>query len=171
MSLLRSPRFHFACIATICAALLAYAYYVQFKLFIDPCPLCILQRVAFLAIGLVTLVAALHGPRGFGRKVYGLLAVASAAVGAGIALQHVRLQNLPPDQVPACGPGLNYMIDTLPLGAALSKAFTGSGECAKVDWTFLGLSMPAWTLICFVLLGGWALYAALRSATALRYPS
>ena len=171
MPLLRSPRFHFACIAFGCAALLAYAYYVQFRLFIDPCPLCILQRVAFLALGLVALAAALHGPREFGRKVYGLLAVVSAAVGAGIALQHVRLQNLPADQVPACGPGLNYMIDTLPLAAALKKAFTGSGECAQVDWTFLGLSMPTWTLICFIVLGLWAIYAAFRSAPVRRHSS
>ncbi len=168
MPLFRSLRFHFGCIALACATLLAYAYYVQFKLFIDPCPLCILQRVAFLAVGLVALVAAIHGPRGVGRKIYGLLAMASAAVGAGVALQHVRLQHLPPDQVPACGPGLNYMIDTLPLGAALKKAFTGSGECAKVDWTFLGQSMPTWTLVCFVLLGFWALYAAFQSVPAHR---
>lgn len=169
MTLLRSFRAQFAAIALVCAALLAYAYYVQFKLFMDPCPLCILQRVAFYALGAVALLAALHGPRGWGRRVYGLLAVTSAAVGAGIALQHVRLQNLPPDQVPACGPGLNYMIDSLPLFDALRKAFTGSGECAKVDWTFLGLSMPTWTLICFVFLAAWALFAATRRASDVRY--
>lgn len=171
MMFFRSFRTQFAAIAIICALLLGYAYYVQYKLFMDPCPLCILQRVAFLALGLVSLVASIHGPRGIARKVYGVLAMASAAVGAGIALQHVRLQNLPPDQVPACGPGLNYMLDTLPVTAALRKAFTGSGECAKVDWTFLGLSMPAWTLACFVLLGVWAIYAGMRSAPAERYPS
>ncbi len=153
----------FAAIALICAALLAYAYYVQFQLFIDPCPLCILQRVAFFALGLVALIAALHNPRGAGRKAYGLLALAAAAAGASVALQHVRLQNLPPDQVPACGPGLNYMLETLPLTAAVRKAFTGSGECAKVDWAFLGLSMPSWTLICFVLLGAIAVFAMTRS--------
>lgn len=162
MALFRSFRAQFALIALICAGLLAFAYYVQFKLFIDPCPLCILQRVAFLALGVIALLAALHGPRGTGRKVYGLLAFLAAAVGAGIALQHVRLQNLPTDQVPACGPGLNYMIETLPLGDALRKAFTGSGECAKVDWSFLGLSMPTWTLIWFVALGLWALFAAMQ---------
>ncbi len=162
MDFFRSFRAQFALIAFICAALLAFAYYVQFKLFIDPCPLCILQRVAFLALGVIALVAALHDPRGAARKAYGLLAMLAAAVGAGIALQHVRLQNLPPDEVPACGPGLNYMIDTLPLGDALRKAFTGSGECAQIDWAFLGLSMPTWTLIWFVLLGLLALFAGLR---------
>ena len=171
MTLLRSFRAHFALIAFTCACLLAYAYYVEIKLFIDPCPLCILQRVAFLALGVIALLAALHGPRGAGRKVYGALTLAAAAVGAGIALQHVRLQNLPPDQVPACGAGLKYMIDTLPLADALRKALTGSGECAKVDWTFLGLSMPTWTLICFVFLGVWAIYAAFRPAAAGRYSS
>ncbi len=169
MYLIRSPRFHFAAIAVACTLLLAYAYYVQFQMFIDPCPLCILQRVAFLALGLVALIAAVHGPAGFGRKVYGLFAFACAAAGAGIAFQHVRLQNLPPDQVPACGPGLEYMIDTLPLTSALRKAFTGSGECATVDWTFLGLSMPTWTLVWFVFLGSWALHAALRRDTEARF--
>ncbi len=146
-------------IALSCAALLAYAYYVQFRMFIDPCPLCILQRVAFLALGVIALIAALHGPRGSGRRVYGLLGFGAAVAGASVAARHVWLQNLPPDQVPACGPGLNYMMDTLPLADALRKAFTGSGECAKVDWTFLGLSMPIWTLLCFIMLGIAALMA------------
>ncbi len=146
-----------------CAGLWAYALYVQHMLFIDPCPLCILQRVAFLAIGVVCLAGALHGPRGrAGRAAYGLAAGLAAAVGALIAGQHVRLQNLPPDQVPACGPGLNYMLDSFPLLDALAMAFRGSGECAEVDWSFAGLSMPGWTLVCFVLLGSASVYAGLK---------
>lgn len=162
MSLLQSFRVRFALIALSCAALLAYAYYVQFRMFIDPCPLCILQRVAFGLLGFTALIAALHGPRGVARRAYGLLAFGAAVAGASVAARHVWLQNLPPDQVPACGPGLNYMIDTLPLTDALRKAFTGSGECAQVDWSFLGLSMPTWTLLCFVLLGVAALLASFK---------
>ncbi len=149
--------------AAVCAALLAYALYVQHVLFIDPCPMCVLQRVAFAAFGLVCLIGSLHGPRQrTGRAVYGVLASLCAVVGGAVAFQHVRLQNLPADQVPACGPGLNYMLDAFPLMEALGKVLRGSGECAEVDWTFAGLSMPAWTLLCFVLLAAAALFAGLR---------
>ena len=87
--------------------------------------------------------------------------VASIA-GIAVAGNHVRLQHLPPDQVPACGPGLDYMLDVMPVSGVIRKVMTGSGECANVDWSFLGLSMPAWSLVWFVLLAGWAAYAAFR---------
>ena len=109
------------------------------------------------------LLGGLHAPRGpGGRKVYGLLVLAAAAVGAGIAGRHVWLQSLPPELAPSCGPPLSFMMETNPLTDVVRKVLTGSGECARVDWTFLGLSMPAWSLLWFVLLGGWALYAGLR---------
>ena len=76
-----------------------------------------------------------------------------------VAGRHVWLQSLPPDQVPACGPSLEYMLDAFPLGKTLKMVFTGSGECAEVDWTFLGLAMPAWSLIFFIALGLGALWA------------
>ncbi len=156
-------RAHCALGVLACAGLWGYALYVQHVLFIDPCPLCILQRVAFLAIGGISLLGLLHGPRSSaGRAAYGLLATLAAVVGGVIAGQHVRLQNLPPDQVPACGPGLNYMLDSFPLLDALAMAFRGSGECAEIDWTFAGLSMPGWTLICFVLMAAAALYAGFK---------
>lgn len=148
-----------------CAGLIGYALYAQHGLGLEPCPLCILQRIAVMAVGLIFLVATLHGPRGAGRWIYAVLALLAAAVGAGIAGRHVWLQSLPPDQVPACGPGLEYMLDAFPLSQALRMVFTGSGECANVDWTFLGLSMPTWTLICFVVLG---LYALLMPMIARR---
>jgi disulfide bond formation protein DsbB len=149
--------------ALACGALLGYALYVQHVLFIDPCPMCILQRVAFAAFGLVCLIGAVHAPRTpRARASYGVLASVVALSGAAVAVQHVRLQNLPADQVPACGPGLNYLLDALPLQEALSRVLRGSGECAEVDWAFAGLSMPSWTLICFVLLTMAGLYAGLR---------
>jgi protein dithiol:quinone oxidoreductase len=156
-------RAQFAAGALACFALLAYALYVQYQLFIDPCPLCVLQRVAFIALGLVFAVGALHGPRGrSGRRVYGVLAAIPALVGAGIATWHVRLQYLPPNEVPSCGMGWEGMVQTLPLHQAVARAFTGSGECAEIDWAFLGLSMPAWTLLWFIALAFGALWAGFR---------
>lgn len=145
-----SFRASFAFLAVVCIGLLSFAYYAQFKLGMEPCPLCILQRVAFIAFTIVALIAAAHGPSGWGRRAYGLLAFLALMFGISVAGRHVWLQHLPPDQVPACGPGLDFMLDNFPLSKTLKMAFTGSGECAKVDWTFLGLSMPEWTLIWFV---------------------
>ncbi len=146
-----------------CAALLGFALYSQYVGGLLPCPLCSFQRGAFVALGLVFLAGAVHGPRGRGgRGVYGVLAVACAALGAAIAGRHVWLQSLPADQVPACGPDLSYMMEAFPLADVLRRVFTGSGECAEVDWTFLGLAMPAWSLVWFVLLGVWALHAGLK---------
>lgn len=146
-----------------CAALIAYALYTQFHGGLLPCPLCIFQRVAFAVLGLVFLLGGLHAPeRTGGRRVYASLALLGAAVGIAVAGNHVRLQHLPPDQVPACGPGLDYMLEAMPLSGVVRKVMTGSGECANVDWSFLGLSMPAWSLLWFVLLAGWAAYAGFR---------
>lgn len=148
----------------LCAALLAYALYVQFGMLMMPCPLCILQRIAFAALGIVFLVGGLHAPKGrVGRAVYGLLAFIPAAAGAGVAARHVWLQSLPPSEVPLCtSMGLDYMIEAMGPMSALAKVLEGSGECAKVDWTFLGVSMPAWTLVWFVGLALGVLWAGFR---------
>ncbi|MDQ3617721.1 MAG: disulfide bond formation protein B [Pseudomonadota bacterium] len=146
-----------------CAGLLAYAFYLQLHDGLVPCPLCIFQRAAFAALGLVFLIGGLHAPaRASGRRVYGVLGLLASLVGIAIAGNHVRLQHLPPEQVPACGPGLDYMLEAMPITGVVRKVMTGSGECADVDWTMLGLSMPVWSLICFVLLGAWAAYVAFR---------
>jgi len=139
--------------------LMAYALFAQYVQGYEACPLCIFQRVALIALGLVLLVGALHAPVGAGARAYGLLGVIAAAAGIGIAGRHLYLQSLPPDQVPACGPGLDYLWDTFPMLDMLRLVFTGSGECAEVNWSFLGLSMPGWVLIWFVILGGVALVA------------
>jgi disulfide bond formation protein DsbB len=149
----------------LCGSLIAYALYVQFGMLMLPCPLCILQRIAFGVMGLVFLLGGLHAPKGrFGRAAYGLLTFIPAAAGAGVAGYHVWLQSLPPSEVPLCsGMGLDYMVESMGLMGALAKVFEGSGECAKVDWTFLGLSMPFWTLVWFVGLGLGALWAAFKT--------
>lgn len=145
-----------------CAGMMGYALYVEHFLHLMPCPLCVFQRMATIALGLIFLIAALHNPRGWGSRVYAVLLVAAAGTGIGVAGRHVWLQSLPPDQVPSCGPGIDYILDAFPLGDALKMIFTGSGECAEIDWQFLGLSMPAWVLICFVVLGGFAIWNNLR---------
>lgn len=165
MNLIRASfRSQFLLGFVVCAGLLAYAFYLQLHGGLEPCPLCIFQRVAFAALGVVFLVGALHAPVGNGRRVYGVFALLVAGIGAAIAGRHVWLQSLPPDQVPTCGPGLDYMLDAMPIAGVIRKVLTGSGECAKVDWSFLGLSMPAWTLVCFALLAAWAAFAAFRRA-------
>lgn len=150
--------FRAQCLAgfAVCALLLGYAVFLQFHDHLEPCPLCIFQRVAFAALGLVLLLAGLHAPRGAGgRRAWGVLALLAAAAGVGIAGRHVWLQHLPADQVPMCGPGLAFLTEAMPLSSVIRTVLTGSGECAKVDWTFLGLSMPEWSLLWFVLLAAW----------------
>lgn len=141
----------------ICAALLGFAYYLQFHDGLDPCPLCIFQRIGVILLGLVFLVVALHHPQQTGARVYALVIATTALAGAGIAARHVWLQHLPPDQVPACGPDLDYMLEILPIAEVIKRVFTASGECANVVWSFLGLSMPTWVLMWFLALGTFGL--------------
>lgn len=147
----------------ISAALIAFALYTQLYGGLEPCPLCIFQRIAFAALAAVFLVGGLHAPEGRGgRRAYGGLGLLAAGVGIAISGRHVWLQHLPPDQVPACGPGLDYMLEAMPLAGVIRKVLTGSGECANVDWSFLGLSMPAWSLVWFLLLAAWVALTAFR---------
>lgn len=148
MTLLR-PRFWFLFVALACAGMLAFAVYVQHVDFLDPCPLCVFQRIAYLWIGAVALAAFIHNPDGGGRWVYGGLLCLGGATGMGIAGRHLWLQSLPADEVPDCGMGLNYMMDTMPFLDVLREVLYGSGECAEVYWRFLGLSMPGWTFLWY----------------------
>ncbi|QSX79876.1 disulfide bond formation protein B [Agrilutibacter solisilvae] len=148
-----------------CAALLGFAFYTQFRDVnpLDPCNLCILQRVAFAATALAFLLGALHAPGGAaGRRVYAGLALLASAVGAAIAARHVWITTLPEDARPSCGAPLEFMVQASGYLDAVRKVLTGSGECGKVDWTFLGLSMPAWSLVWFVALLLWAGYVGFR---------
>jgi len=153
-----SQRALFAGGAVVCAALMAAALYLQHVLRLDPCPLCIFQRIFVILLGAVMLIGAVHDPRGVGRKVYGTLVAVLAALGLTAAGRHVWLQHLPADQVPECGPGLEYMLEAFPLTETLSMVFRGSGECAEVQWTFLALSIPEWTLIVFAAVALFAVY-------------
>lgn len=136
--------------ALFCFGCLGFAYYSQYQMQLEPCPLCILQRVAMLALGIVFLLAAVHGPGRVGSSIYALLIAVAGGVGIAVAGRHVWLQHLPADQVPDCGPGFSYLLDNFGLSDAVVDAFRGAGECAEVDWTFIGLSMPEWVLLVFV---------------------
>jgi protein dithiol:quinone oxidoreductase len=147
-----SPRGLFLFGFLFCTSMLAIAGYFQFVDHLEPCPLCILQRLFTLLVGLVMLLAVLHNPNKVGVCIYGLLAGLAALTGAAISARHIWLQNLPADQVPTCGPGLNFIVENFPLSEALNMVLRGSGECAEVLWTFLGISIPGWTLAAFSLL-------------------
>ncbi len=146
----------------VCAALLGYAYYAQYVLHLDPCPLCIFQRIGIFATGVVFLVAAAHDPKSRGRALYAALIALAVAATVGVAARQLYIQSLPPDSVPTCGASLRFMLQVLPLKDVLVKVLSGSGECAKIDWRFLGLAMPAWVLIASVALGAFGLWANLR---------
>jgi len=163
------PRLGYALGFLACAGLLGFAYYLQYYEFQDPCPLCILQRIAFMALAAIFLVAALHGPGRTGAIVYGGMLVVIAAIGAAIAARHVWLQSLPRNQIPECGPGLEYLLKRFPLTQALEKILSGSGECAEVSWTFLGLSIAGWSLAWFLLLGALAMFLALAGMRRVRH--
>lgn len=149
--------------ALICVGLMAYALYAEHALNLEPCPLCVFQRIGVIVVGIVFLIAGLHNPGRMGRRIYGGVVGVAAIAGAAVAGWHVHLQNLPADEVPSCGPGLEYILDSLPLADALALVFQGSGECATIDWEFIGLSMPTWVLIAFVGLGVAGIWNNLRS--------
>lgn len=140
------------------ACLLGFGYYLQYVEGLEPCPLCITQRFFLFVCGMLGLVAALHKPGVVGARVYAALGVAAAAAGSFFSSRQLYLQSLPEDQVPACGPSLEFILETFPLSEAIGILLRGDGNCAEVTWTFLGLSIPAWTLVAFIgLATGWLL--------------
>jgi disulfide bond formation protein DsbB len=137
-----------------CASMLGFGYFLQHIMRLEPCPMCILQRIAIVAVGCVFLVAALHNPRVWGARIYGVMVAITVATGAALSMRHIWLQYfLPEGQEPACGMALDYMLEELPPTEVLTNILAGTGDCTEVVWTFLGLSIPAWTLVCFVVLG------------------
>ena len=155
-------RLPFAAPALACAGLLAFGYYLQYVDHQDPCPLCLVQRGFFYGVLAVFAVAALHSPARTGKIVYCTAASLLALFGFGVAARQVWLQHLPADQVPACGPDLFFMIENFPLSRTLQKLFMGSGQCAEVNWTFLGLSIAEWSLAWFAALAIYALWLGAR---------
>jgi len=148
-----------------CAGLLVYAFHTQFREVnpLEPCPLCIFQRIAFFALGVVFLLGALHAPvAALWRRVYGVLGLIAGGAGIAVAARHVWITHLPADQVPTCGAPFEFMRQSMGTFKLIQKVMTGSGECAKVDWTFLGMSMPAWSLFWLMALTLWLVHASFR---------
>ena len=147
---MNSSRIFFSIIFVVCASLLGFGLYLEHVVGLEPCPLCVFQRIAYILVALVALIAAIHNPQKLFEKIYtGLMLIASLC-GAGIAGRQVWLQHLPEDKIPECGPGLEYMLDVFPLADALKMVLSGSGECAEVQWTFLSFSIAEWSILCFV---------------------
>jgi len=137
-----------------CLLLISYALYSEHVLGLEPCPLCVFQRIAVTLVGFIFLALAAFVPKTSNTKIItSILITITSLSGVIIAGRHVWLQNLPPDKVPGCGPGLDFMLSTFPLSEVFEMVFTGSGECANVDWSFLSLSMPAWVMILLALIG------------------
>lgn len=157
--------------AVACGLLLVFGYYLQYVQGLEPCPLCLVQRGFFYAVMIVFLVAAAHGPKRKAAVFYSSLVFVFALAGAAAAGRQVWLQSLPPDKVPQCGPDLYFMLQNFPLSRTLEKLFHGTGECAVVDWSFLGLSIAGWSLAWFVAFCAYALWLAIRALRSSRTSS
>jgi len=144
------PRTVFSLLFLSCVALLSYGYYLQYVDGLEPCNLCIFERVAFASVAVVSFIGWLHGNTGYASRLYFFLSALAAACGAAIAARHVWIQNLPEDKIPECGPGLDYLLQAFPLQHVIQTVLKGSGDCAEVSWQFLSLSLPAWALVWFV---------------------
>ncbi|CAM3475424.1 disulfide bond formation protein B [Parendozoicomonas haliclonae] len=141
------------------AGLIAGAMFFEHIMELEPCPLCMSQRIAVLALGLVGLIGWIHNPTGKGKRVYGGFILLFALMGAALAIRQLYIQHLPPDAVPACLPSLEYLVEVMPIVELMSVMLSGTGDCAEVQWVFLGLSIPGWTLVCFI---GYALLGILE---------
>ncbi len=145
-------RVFYLALFVICLSLLGFGLYLEHYKGIEPCPLCAFQRMCYIAITFIALVSAIHNPQKWMRFIYSSLTLTGSIIGVGIAGRQVWLQHLPADQVPSCGPGLDYMMEVFPFMEAMKMIISGSGECAEVHWTFLSLSIAEWSLICFSLI-------------------
>lgn len=159
------PRALLLTVLAACVAIFGFALYLQHVEIIEPCPMCILQRYAFAVIAAIALVGALHNPRRVGLTVYGVLLLATALTGAGIAVRHSWLQHFPAPSY-SCGADLEYLLDTFPLAKALPAIFSGTGECSKVQWRMLGLSIPEWALIWFTVFAVTAVVVIVKARRA-----
>lgn len=147
---LSARRFH-GLVSLLAFALLAVAFYMEYQMGLEPCPLCMLQRIVFLCVGLVSLTSALTNSQA-ARRFLSWIVVALSLIGGALAIRHLYLQQLPEDQLPACLPGLSYMFDVFPWQDIMQAMIMGTGECGDVVWTFLSISIPGWTLVAFAVM-------------------
>jgi disulfide bond formation protein DsbB len=146
---LSDSRIFYAAVFGVCAVLIAFGLYLQHSKGLEPCPLCVLQRVIFVAIGAVALLAALVGTRGPAMHVGAGVSVGLLALtGVGVAGRQSWIQHFPPP-IQECGADFYFLVDTTPLGKLLPALFSGTGDCAKRGWLFLNLSIAEWALLFF----------------------
>ena len=145
-------RLFYLALFVVCLSLLGFGLYLEHAQGIEPCPLCAFQRMCYIAITGIALIGIIHNPQNVMRVVYNVLLVIASLIGAAIAGRQVWLQHLPPELVPECGPGLEYMMEVFPFADAMKMILSGSGECAEVHWTFLSFSIAEWSLVCFSLI-------------------
>ncbi|QDQ28612.1 disulfide bond formation protein B [Chitinimonas arctica] len=142
-------RIGFLAISLACAGMMGFALYLQHYQYLNPCPLCMFQRVFVVAVGAVALLGALHGPGVWRHRVYAGLCALLGLAGLGVAVRHTVLQYWPPEYLPSCGAGVFQMLEKSPWGEVAVTVLKGSGECAIIEWRLLGLSLPGWTGLCF----------------------
>lgn len=152
------PRGLFFLSSAMSALGMAFALYLQHVVHLEPCPLCIFQRLGLIAFGVFSLLSALFNPKSWLKWLLWLGGLVGIGWSLAIAARHVWITYLPADQVPSCGPGLNYWVDTLPILQVMQEVLKGSGECAVIDWTLFGVSLPELSLMFFVLLLGLHLF-------------
>lgn len=157
------PRIVYFATFAACAGLIGFGLFLQHGGGLEPCPMCIIQRYAFVVCALIALAAALHNPRNWGSRIYAGLMLLSALGGGSVAARQSWLQRNPP-AVPSCGPDLDFMLDSFPLTQALPMIFRGTGDCAEIKWVFLGLSIPDWALLCFLAIAAVAIWLAAAKA-------
>lgn len=162
-----APRLLNLLLFLVCTSLMAFAFFLEYIKGLEPCPLCMSQRIVVITIGVLALIAAMHNPGKIGAKIYGVLLVVVASIGAALSTRQLWLQSLPADEIPACGPGLSYIVENMeyfPMQEVLTMMLSGTGDCAEVQWVFLGLSIPGWTLIVFISIGLLGLFQLLRKS-------
>ncbi len=147
-----------------CLLIMLGALYLEHVVGLEPCPLCIVQRVCVMLFGVASLLAALHGPGKVGQRIYAVVLLLIAAAGAGTAARQVWLQSVPADQLPACIPPLDYLMDSLPFQDVVRVVLHGSADCAEVSWTLFTLSIAEWSLLAFAGMLLFSLLQLLRRA-------
>ena len=155
-------RHYYLLLWTGCCLLIAIALYMQYMMDLVPCALCMTQRVFIIAVGVVALAAWIS--KASSSKTYPIVGMVLAVIGSGFSIRHIWLQNLPEDLAPACGPTLGYLLENVPFVEALAVLLQGDGNCAESVWSFLGLTIPSWTLLAFIgllVLNGFILFLSI----------
>ena len=149
----------FTLVFLVCVGLLAFALYLQHWRNLDPCPWCVVQRLGYMLVGMIALVAALHRPGPIGTTVYSSLGIVASLAGIAAAGYQIYLQVDPERAAKCVGSPVERILDQLEIGSLIPSLLQYDGPCTPKPWSFLGLSVPEWSLVWFVLLA--ATFAAM----------